>query len=188
MAFLFLLGSMVVENQYPTRSGTPSLFGCGYAALWSVPEPLALSAEQRRTLETWISARNTPQKVVFRSPIVLLAASGQPNGRIARQVKTSRPTVVLWRNRFASGGPLALAEDEPGRGRKPVISAEKVKQIVAATLHSHPAARRIGACGQWHPLKASARPRYNESGMRTVCSRTGARRLSCHAISASSRS
>jgi transposase len=108
--------------------------------MWSVPEPLALSAEQRRTLETWISARNTPQKVVFRSRIVLLAASGQPNRRIARQLKTSRPTVILWRNRFASGGPLALAEDEPGRGRKPVISAGKVKQIVAATLHSHPAA------------------------------------------------
>ncbi|MFN3327011.1 MAG: hypothetical protein ACK5AZ_26250, partial [Bryobacteraceae bacterium] len=25
---------MVVENQYPTRSETPSVFGCGYAALW----------------------------------------------------------------------------------------------------------------------------------------------------------
>ncbi|MFN3326517.1 MAG: hypothetical protein ACK5AZ_23725, partial [Bryobacteraceae bacterium] len=24
---------MVVENQYPTRSETPSVFGCGYAAL-----------------------------------------------------------------------------------------------------------------------------------------------------------
>jgi len=24
---------MVVENQYPTRSETPSPFGCGYAAL-----------------------------------------------------------------------------------------------------------------------------------------------------------
>ncbi|MBM3776383.1 MAG: hypothetical protein FJW37_14655 [Acidobacteria bacterium] len=28
-----LLGWMVVENQYPTRSETPSPFGCGYAAL-----------------------------------------------------------------------------------------------------------------------------------------------------------
>jgi hypothetical protein len=33
MAFLFLLGWMVVENQYPTKSETPSSFGCGYAAL-----------------------------------------------------------------------------------------------------------------------------------------------------------
>jgi transposase len=108
--------------------------------MWSVPEPLAVSAAQRRTLETWISARNTPQKVVFRSRIVLLAASGQPNRKIARELKTSRPTVILWRQRFLSGGPAALTEDEPGRGRKSRIPAGKVKQIVEATLHSHPVA------------------------------------------------
>ena len=52
--------------------------------MWSVPEALPLTAEQKRTLETWIGARNTPQKVVFRSRIILLAASGQPNRRIAQ--------------------------------------------------------------------------------------------------------
>jgi transposase len=108
--------------------------------MWSVADPLSLDAEQRRTLETWINARNTPQKIVFRSRIVLLAASGQPNRRIAQELKTSRPTVILWRQRFLSGGPAALSEDEPGRGRKAGVSAEKVKQIVEATLHSHPAA------------------------------------------------
>lgn len=108
--------------------------------MWSVPEPLAVSAAQRRTLETWISARNTPQKVVFRSRIVLLAAGGHPNRKIARELKTSRPTVILWRQRFQSGGPAALTEDEPGRGRKSRIPAGKVKQIVEATLHSHPVA------------------------------------------------
>ncbi len=91
--------------------------------MWSVAEPLALDAEQRRTLEAWISARNTPQKVVFRSRIVLLAASGQPNRRIAQELQTSRPTVILWRNRFAAGGPAALTEEEPGRGRKPFVLA-----------------------------------------------------------------
>jgi len=107
--------------------------------MWSVPEALPVSAEQRRTLEAWIGARNTPQKVVFRARIVLLAAGGESNRRIARQLNTSRPTVILWRNRFASGGPAALAEDEPGRGRKARIGAAKVRQIVEATLHTHPA-------------------------------------------------
>lgn len=108
--------------------------------MWSVAEPLALDAEQRRILDAWIHARNTPQKIVFRAQIVLLAASGQANRRIAQELKTSRPTVILWRQRFLSGGPAALAEEEPGRGRKAGVSAEKVKQIVEATLHSHPAA------------------------------------------------
>lgn len=107
--------------------------------MWSVAEPLPISAEQKRTLETWIQARNTPQKVAFRARIVLLAAGGQPNRRIAHELKTSRPTVILWRERFLEGGPVALTEDEPGRGRKPSVAAAKVKQIVEATLHSHPA-------------------------------------------------
>jgi transposase len=107
--------------------------------MWSVAEALPISAEQRRTLETWMQARNTPQKVVFRSRIVLLAADGLPNRRIAQELKTSRPTVILWRQRFLAGGPVALTEDEAGRGRKPSVTAAKVKQIVEATLHSHPA-------------------------------------------------
>ena len=107
--------------------------------MWSVAEPLPISAEQKRTLETWIVARNTPQKVAFRARIVLLAAGGQANRRIAHELKTSRPTVILWRERFLEGGPVALTEDEPGRGRKPSVGAAKVKQIVEATLHSHPA-------------------------------------------------
>jgi putative transposase len=106
--------------------------------MWSVPDAEVLGADDRRTLEAWIGARNTPQKIVFRSRIVLLAAEGLPNRRIAQQLATSRPTVILWRKRFAVGGPIALTEDEAGRGRKRRLSADKVKQIVEATLHSHP--------------------------------------------------
>jgi transposase len=106
--------------------------------MWDVPEALAISQEQRRTPEAWIAARNTPQKVVFRARIVLLAAEGKANRRIAQELKTSRPTVILWRQRFAEDGPTALSEDAPGRGRKPSISSDKIKQIIAATLHTKP--------------------------------------------------
>jgi transposase len=70
----------------------------------------------------------------------LLAATGLPNRRIARELHTSRPTVILWRNRFLAGGPPALTEDAPGRGRKPQLSSAKVAQIVDATLHTTPQA------------------------------------------------
>jgi hypothetical protein len=103
-----------------------------------------LGAEHRRTLETWIQARNTPQKVAFRSRIVLLAAGGQPNRRIAQELKTIRPTVILRRQRFLSGGPAALAEDRPGRGCKVDISDLRVKQVVDATLHSLAVSRHFG--------------------------------------------
>jgi len=106
----------------------------------AVPDPLPISDEQRRTLDSWIAARNSPQRVVFRSRLVLLASTGMPNRKIAQELDTSRPTVILWRQRFQEGGPAALAEDAPGRGRKPQIPAGKIKQIVEATLHTKPKA------------------------------------------------
>ncbi len=108
--------------------------------MWNPPEALPVTDDQRRSLQSWVVARNTPQKVVFRTRIVLMAATGMPNRRIARQLKTSRPTVILWRNRFLSGGPAALTEEQPGRGRKPQLSSEKVRRIVEATLHGKPEA------------------------------------------------
>jgi transposase len=106
--------------------------------MWSVPDALPISAEQRRTLESWIGAPKTPPKVVLRARIVLQAAERRANRRIAQDLKTSRPTVILWRGRFAEGGTDALTEDAPGRGRKPAITAEKIRQILAATLQTNP--------------------------------------------------
>ena len=59
-----------------------------------------MSPDQRRTLEAWVRAQNTPQSVALRARIVLLSADGLPNSRIAREVGVSRPTVILWRERF----------------------------------------------------------------------------------------
>jgi transposase len=108
--------------------------------MWTVADALVLTEEQRRTLRGWIAARNTPQKIVFRAQIVLLAAEGKANRRIAQELETSRPSVILWRRRFQQGGTAALSEDAPGRGRKPSIPAARVKQIVEATLHTKPPA------------------------------------------------
>lgn len=106
--------------------------------MWKPPEALPISAEQRQTLESWIAARKTPQRLVLRAQIILKAAAGAANHRIARELNTSRPTVLLWRQRFQ--GAVALTEDAPGRGRKTRISPEKVKEIVQATLHQKPSA------------------------------------------------
>jgi transposase len=108
--------------------------------MWDSPEAIPLTPEDRRTLEAWVAARTTPQRLAFRARIVLLAATGVSNRRIAREVGTSRPTVILWRTRFLAGGPPALTEDAPGRGRKPQFSGAKVQQIVEATLHTPPTA------------------------------------------------
>jgi len=101
-------------------------------------EPLPITAEQRRTLETWVRAQNTPQSIVRRAKIVLLAADGVSSLRVARETGASRPTVILWRQRFLQGGPDALTEIAPGRGRRPTYNAERVKAVVEATTQSKP--------------------------------------------------
>src|SRR6202165_3410681 len=108
--------------------------------MWESSDARPITADQRETLQAWIGARNSPQKVVFRSRIVLLAASGVSNNRIARELQTSRPTVILWRNRFQQGGPAALDNYSPGRARRTDIPATKVKKIIEATLHTTPKA------------------------------------------------
>ncbi len=101
-------------------------------------DALPISPEQRRTLEAWIRAQNTPQSVVLRARIVLLAADGLSNSRNAREVHVSRPTVILWRQRFRQGGPGALTEIAPGRGRRVTYGAERVNEIVQATIQTKP--------------------------------------------------
>ncbi len=106
--------------------------------MWESPEALEVSDEARRTLEGWVGASTSPQRMVMRARIVLLASQGVANRRIAREVGTSRPTVVLWRNRFVAGGVAALVEDAPGRGRPASISSAKVRRIVKATTQTRP--------------------------------------------------
>lgn len=70
--------------------------------------------------------------------IVLLAAKGVPPSQIARTLSTTRPTVLLWRKRFAAGGLAALQKDAPGQGHRPSIPAATVHAIVAATTQTRP--------------------------------------------------
>lgn len=105
-----------------------------------------VSSEERLLLERWAAAQKTPQSVALRARIVLAAAAGSSNSEIARILGVSRPTVILWRSRFAEGGAQALTETKPGRGRKPVISAAKIKQIVQATTQTKPPGATHWSC------------------------------------------
>ena len=100
--------------------------------------PLSLGEDQRERLKSLASSGKTPQKVALRADIVLLASEGVPNFSIARQLGTSRPTVLLWRERFEQAGVEGLLKDAPRPGRNKSISPEVVARVVEATLHSTP--------------------------------------------------
>jgi len=101
------------------------------AALW-------IDANQQKRLEQLIQSGKTQQKIVLRARIVLLAGQGMPNNAISQQVSASRPTVLLWRGRFARFGVPGLMRDAKRPGRKRALSAEKVKAVVEATLQTTP--------------------------------------------------
>jgi transposase len=106
--------------------------------MWKPSERLLMAEEQRKTLEAWIRAGTTPQRTVLRARICLLAADGWSNNAIAKELRTSRPTVIQWRKRFDEKGPVGVAEDAPHGPSKKALSASKVKAIVEATLHTTP--------------------------------------------------
>lgn len=87
----------------------------------------------------WVRAGSTPQKVVLRARICLLASEGMANHAVAKQLGTSRPTVLLWRKRFEQQGVLGLSEEASKGPSKRRLSTEIVHQIVQATLHTKPA-------------------------------------------------
>lgn len=67
-----------------------------------------------------------------------MAADGILSQDIARELRISRPTVQLWRQRFLSLRLPGLEKDAPRPGRKPRIQQQKVNAIVNATLQTTP--------------------------------------------------
>ena len=113
---------------------------------WNPADSLPMTTEEKQQLEHWTQAPSTPQKVVLRAHICLLVHAGLPNRRIAQKLKTSRPTVMLWRNHFARAGVAGL-EHGPARKRSFQRLAEnRIKAIVEATLHTKPADATHWSC------------------------------------------
>lgn len=98
-----------------------------------------MTLQEKETLQAWVRAPSTPQKIVLRARICLLAEQGLPNKRIALQLHTSRPSVLLWRKRFGQGRASALEHDAPHGRSAQALKQSRVKALVEATLQSTPA-------------------------------------------------
>ncbi|MER7468399.1 helix-turn-helix domain-containing protein [Streptomyces sp. NPDC097981] len=72
--------------------------------------PVVLTASERHRLKTMAYGHKTPHQTRQRATIVLLAARGLSNARIATQTRMHVDTVRTWRGRFAHSGLPALAD------------------------------------------------------------------------------
>jgi transposase len=104
-------------------------------------EPIRLPIEDRDQLEKLVRDRNTPQKVVWRSRIVLLSADGLAPPAIVGAVGKSELTVRRWRRRYLAKGVAGLLKDATRPPGKKPLSPAVIEQVVELTLHETPPGR-----------------------------------------------
>ncbi|WP_353648229.1 IS630 family transposase [Nakamurella sp. A5-74] len=96
--------------------------------------PLVLWDGDRDKLVSWTRSTAMRAGLVLRARIVLLAADGVANARIAIEVGSTTTTVWKWRSRYAATGLTGLL-DAPRAGRPKQVDNQR---IIAATLTPPP--------------------------------------------------
>ena len=99
--------------------------------------PLVISEPERAALRALTRAGTTEQRLATRARVVLRAAYGVANERIADDLGVNKMTVLLWRGRFERDR-LAGLSDAPRPGREPVYDWAARDRVIALTLSEPP--------------------------------------------------
>src|ERR1017187_4896018 len=99
---------------------------------------VVLTREQRAKLEVYARGRRIPARIVLRARIVLLAAEGKQDLKISHLLSIVPRTAARWRSRFLRDGVAGLEHDAPRPGRRPSISPELVRMVIAKTTKERP--------------------------------------------------
>ena len=92
-----------------------------------------LTKVEKETLDRIISKRTSPQGLVKRARIVLLANKMKSTDEITQLLSVNRKTVIKWRRNFIKER-LGGLKDEPRSGRKPIYDQQVVTKIISKTL------------------------------------------------------
>jgi len=100
--------------------------------------PIVLSESERFHLKNWLSQPKTRSRYAERARIILWAAEGLSNAKIAERLDTRQARVSKWRTRFDQERLAGLADDfRPGKA--PVYD-ERSRQRLLAQLDQRPPA------------------------------------------------
>ena len=100
---------------------------------------IALTDEERTALRRTVKSTTAAQREVWRARIVLLAAEGQQNQVIAREVGLAPRSVALWRKRFAAGRLAGLA-NRPKKRTPIKYTEEDRRRVIEIACTSTPEA------------------------------------------------
>src|SRR5438128_10909209 len=84
-----------------------------------------LSREQEDDLQRYARSRTLAARLVERSKMLLLCATGHSAEEIAEQLDMTRQTVCRWLSRFEAQGMKGVEHDAPRSGRPPLILPAK---------------------------------------------------------------
>ena len=116
---------------------------------------IVLAPEAEQALHSLTRRRTGEQQLADRARIILLAAEGESNSEIARELKMSRERVRQWRDRWHGLAPIPLfelsveerLEDLPRPGAPLRITADQRCQIEALACEAPAASGR--PISQW---------------------------------------
>ena len=95
------------------------------------PDRIVLTDTQRADLDRLVRAGRTEQRLALRALIVLAAADGYPNARIAVSVGVCQDTARKWRHRWWAAPGVSSLGDAKRCGRPAVFTAVQVAQVKA---------------------------------------------------------
>src|SRR6516165_8582930 len=98
---------------------------------------LALTTDERETLQRWVHRRPTAQALAQRARLVLAAAGGKSNQEIVALLRVTPQTVSKWRGRFLAQRLDGLL-DEPRPGAPRQIRDADVERVITLTLEGTP--------------------------------------------------
>ena len=149
-------------------------------------QEVKLSEIEQQGLEKLIKRHQIGQQMALRARIVLAAAGGETNERIARENKVSSETVRLWRNRWIKLQDISLddlcledrLQDAPRPGAPAQITADQRCQIEALACEkpealdrpiTHWTAREIAAEVMKRKIVESISPRHAARLLKRCC-------------------
>jgi transposase len=93
---------------------------------------LKLTGEQRQELRRWAQSRTLPAGDVFRARLILALGDGISYREIAKDLKTSGPTIARWKMRFEHAGMAGLEGRHQGsqpRSATPAVQARVIRRV-----------------------------------------------------------
>ena len=98
-----------------------------------VASAIELDDAHREKLVKLAHSNTTEVRLARRAGIVLLAADGLDNHKIAELIGVGRIQVGRWRERYLAGGLKAIEQDLPRSGRKPKFDRAEIVRLTTQT-------------------------------------------------------